>query len=393
MMKLPTIKFVFNRRKNATKKHPASVELRIGQGLKCKYLATGIRLLPKEWGHDRVTNRPDSMELNSTLDKFRDDVLKVINEMYDEGIVNIDEIPTRLERLHRNGKSFIDFMEERAEVRKYGRATGSKNRYDRFIRFFKEWGKIKFFGDITDKNILAFDKMLKGKGLKDSTKWNDYHRFLNSFILDGVEAGLVKRNPYKWLNIPKGKEDRGIHKFLTLEEMKRFEATDMHTDCLNRVRDLFIFQTYTCMSYIDMAAFDWNKVKDAGKGNMVYSGKRTKTGREFTFLILKPAMDVLKKYDYKLPIISNEKYGQYLKLCAQMAGIDKPLSSHWARHTGATLLLNSGVDMEVVAKVLGHSSTNITRSTYAKLLDKTVVTELNKVNKKLSDNKENKSLK
>lgn len=63
MMKLPTIKFVFNRRKNATKKHPASVELRIGQGLKCKYLATGIRLLPKEWGHDRVTNRPDSMEL------------------------------------------------------------------------------------------------------------------------------------------------------------------------------------------------------------------------------------------------------------------------------------------------------------------------------------------
>ena len=63
MMKLPTIKFVFNRRKNATKKHPASVELRIGQGLKCKYLATGIRLLPKEWGHDRVTNRPDYMEL------------------------------------------------------------------------------------------------------------------------------------------------------------------------------------------------------------------------------------------------------------------------------------------------------------------------------------------
>ena len=68
-MKLPTIKFVFNRRKNATKKHPASVELRIGQGLKCKYLATGIRLLPKEWGPDRVTNRLDSMELNSTLDR------------------------------------------------------------------------------------------------------------------------------------------------------------------------------------------------------------------------------------------------------------------------------------------------------------------------------------
>lgn len=52
---------------------------------------------------------------------------------------------------------------------------------------------------------------------------------------------------------------------------------------------------------------------------------------------------------------------------------------HWARHTGATLLLNAGVDMETVAKVLGHTSTKITRSVYAKLLDDTVAREMAKV--------------
>ena len=62
---------------------------------------------------------------------------------------------------------------------------------------------------------------------------------------------------------------------------------------------------------------------------------------------------------------------------------DKPLSSHWARHTGATMLLNSGVDMEIVSKVLGHSSTKITREVYAKLLDETVADAMSEFERRL----------
>ena len=83
---------------------------------------------------------------------------------------------------------------------------------------------------------------------------------------------------------------------------------------------------------------------------------------------------ILKKYKNKLPVISNVKYNEYLKVVAQAAGIDKPVSSHWARHTGATLLLNQGgLDMKIVAKICGHSSTRITEKVYAKLLDESVV--------------------
>lgn len=96
-------------------------------------------------------------------------------------------------------------------------------------------------------------------------------------------------------------------------------------------------------------------------------------------------MRILKKYDYKLPLICNVKYNQYLKVCAQMAKIDKRLTTHWARHTGATILLNEGVDMETVAKILGHSSTRITRQIYAKLMDKTIAEKMAEVNKKLSN--------
>jgi site-specific recombinase XerD len=94
-------------------------------------------------------------------------------------------------------------------------------------------------------------------------------------------------------------------------------------------------------------------------------------------------MKILKKYMGKLPIISNEKYNDYLKVVALAAGIDKPISSHWARHTGATLLLNEGVDLKVVSKICGHSSTRITEQVYAKLLDETVVDAVQEIGDKL----------
>ena len=85
------------------------------------------------------------------------------------------------------------------------------------------------------------------------------------------------------------------------------------------------------------------------------------------------------KYNNKLPVISNVKYNQHLIVIAQAAGIDKPVSTHYARHTGATLLLNEGIDMRIISKICGHSSTKITEQVYAKLLDETVVDAIKKI--------------
>ena len=212
------------------------------------------------------------------------------------------------------------------------------------------------------------DEELASTGMKPYSKWNNYHRFLNSFILDAIDEGFLKRNPYKWIQIDKEKNN-GLKKHLTPEEFNKLQIAKMPTPSLERVRDLFVFQTYTCLSYVDLESFDTSLINKTG----VYTSKRGKTGIEFTFYVLKPARDILDKYGGKLPLISNVKYNEYLKLVAQAAGIDKPVTSHWARHTGATILLNDGgVDMEIIARILGHTSTRQTRETYAKMLDTTV---------------------
>ena len=287
--------------------------------------------------------------------------------------MDIFSIPDRLERLRSGGLSFLEFCAKRSSIRSYGKSDDSQFRYDRFLRFFTGWGGIKNWEDVSEENIIAFDAYLSKRGLKPYSKWNNYHRFLNSFIIDAISEGFLHRNPYKWVRIDKEKSKGGIGKYLSPQEFDKIRNLDSLTDSLQRVRDLFVFQTYTCLAYTDLAAFDATKIQ-AVKNMKVYAGHRGKTKEPFTIPLLKPALDILKKYKNHLPIISNVKYNEFLKVLAQSAGIDKPLSSHWARHTGATLLLNQGgLDMKVVAKICGHSSTKITEQVYAKLLDETVV--------------------
>ncbi|MBU9004652.1 MULTISPECIES: tyrosine-type recombinase/integrase, partial [Parabacteroides] len=64
-----------------------------------------------------------------------------------------------------------------------------------------------------------------------------------------------------------------------------------------------------------------------------------------------------------------------LKEIADICGINKPLSTHVARHTFATVALANRVSMESVAKMLGHTDIRTTKI-YARVLDKTVSEEM-----------------
>lgn len=370
--KLPQITYVYNRYKTASPTKPAMLEMRILYNKKQKYISTGIKLYPNQWKNGIIINHEDALVLCEILNKLTSNVRQVLHQMINENNIDIFQIPYRLEQLKINSISFLDYCKQRVEIRQFGKTKDSKERYNRFIRLFNEWGGIKDFNDITEKNIILYDIYLSKKGMKTYSKWNNYHRFLNSFILDAIDDGLMKKNPYKWVNIEKGKNLHGIERYLTIEEFSKLKRSIMPTKCLERVKDLFIFQTYTCMAYADLKKFDATNIREV-KGIQTYIGCRKKTAKTFTIPLLSPALDILYKYEGKLPIISNVKYNEYLKVVAQASGIEKPLSSHWARHTGATMLLNGGVDMKIISKICGHSSTKITEQVYAKLLDETVV--------------------
>jgi integrase len=260
-------------------------------------------------------------------------------------------------------------------IRSYGLTEDSKKRYERFVRWFENWGVIKTFEDINELNIIKMNDVLMERKLKPYSAWNNYHRFLVSFILDAIKHGIMKRNPYEELHIDKEPTSNALDKVLTIDELKRIEAIIPNTEYMKRTKDLFIFQAYTGLSYCDLMAFDASRIKIIN-GKPVYSGRRGKTKKEYTFLLLKPALQILEANGGVLPKMSNQKYNVYLKALAMAAGITKPVSNHWARHTCATILFNNSLDIEIVRRVLGHSSTKVTRDVYAKLLDETVVNSM-----------------
>ena len=377
-LNMPVFSITFDRYHVADEAHTGVLEWSVAYKGKRITRSFGIRLLPRQWQHRRVVNRPDALELNKYIDKMEADVRKVCNQMIEEGHIDIFSIPEYLNRLRCTLPDFFEYCETRIKVRQYGKAADSQERYDRFIRFLRSYGKIRDFSDIREEKIIQLDEYLRGKGMKTKSIWNNYHRFLNSFILDAIGEGLIKKNPYRSLNIDKGEDRNGLEKCLRPEEFKRIETVEITKESLQRVRDLFVFQTYTCLSYTDLRAFDPEKIQEEG-GMKVYVGKRGKTKQTFTVPLLPPTLELLKKYCNKLPVISNQKYNGALKELTVVAGLEKPLSTHWARHTGATMLLNAGVPMQVVSKICGHSSTKMTERVYAKLLDETVVKAVKEV--------------
>ena len=206
----------------------------------------------------------------------------------------------------------------------------------------------------------------------DYVTTNGYCQRVKTVVQFGIDSGKINVNPFAGIRLRRGEKSV---QFLTEEEVAIIRDRDFHNESLNRVRDLFVFQAASGLSYTDMAKLvpsDFTLTED---GQYYIHDKRNKTGVYYTAVILEEGVEVLKKYNFNLPIISNHKINVYLKTIRDLCGIDKPIFSHVARHTYATRCLNRGIRLEVVAKLLGHSSTRITQH-YAKLLQKNIIGEV-----------------
>jgi integrase len=148
-------------------------------------------------------------------------------------------------------------------------------------------------------------------------------------------------------------------------------------ETLQHIKDLFVFQIFTGMAYIDVMNFSNEYISELD-GKKIIRSRREKTDESFITLFLPEAEKIAEKYDYQLPKITNQKYNDYLKLLGVGAGIRKNLTTHVARHTFATYLLNKDIPIETVSKAMGHSNIKMTQH-YAQLLGKKVVSDMSKL--------------
>ena len=229
---------------------------------------------------------------------------------------------------------------------------------------------------ITESLVVGFYDSLKER-YEPSTSGGIMTR-LKTIVKYGIDKGEIKINPFAMIKIFKGKPKK---EFLSDVELNKIMAKDFGIARLNQVRDLFLFQASTGLSYSDMAEISQTDMRQR-QGIYFISKSRNKTGVPFCCVVLPIGVEIFNRYNGCLPIVSNQKLNAYLKEIEVICGIDKTLHTHLARKTYATYMNRQGYRLSTISKMLGHSNTSITESTYVMFEDNAVIEEA----KIISDN-------
>lgn len=367
MKNSPSLKVVFDRRKRSGKTGKGTVEIVVSYAGSRKWISTGIQCAPDNWkGEKGVVNSPDAFLSNQTIFGLKKRITDyILRSIADGEVFSFEGLDSHLHKSDYSG-SFITFMEEYIEERSDIKPR-TKINHRNALSMLEKFGKIHSFGDLTRRNILDFDQFMHSRDLKQSTV-HSYHKIVKAYIHLAIAREMVDSDPYFDMRIESGRSN--VPKFLTEREIGLMRDCKILPAALDKVRDMFMFQFYTGLSHNDMNKFDYRKVVERD-GKHVLVDRRQKTDTEFYIVLLSPAMDILRKYDFELPQMTNQQYNSRLKAVADCSGIEKKVTSHMARHSYAVHALNSGVPIEVVSKTMGHTNISTTQI-YAKVLDKTV---------------------
>ena len=380
---MTTVNIVFDFKKEATKNRAAYVYVRVIIDRKPIYISTGVKLYKREWLLSRVCNRADSEELNEKILAVEKRVNEYVNRAISRGepvtAAAIKEYVWAERKEMQSDAPLLDWIDEQIPMLDLRESTRKKYYY--FRDALSRFGKILRWADVTTENIYMFDAWLHSlDNRKEATFGNarlsnagvyNYHKGFKSLLNRALKFGKIDSNPYDRL---KGEFKKGCNsniEYLEDYEMDQIISCEIpDLSALAKARDLFVFMAFTGLSYSDAQAFDAHAYRKIGD-KWVYSGKRIKTGVAYVGQLLPPVVEILERYGWQVPKMTNWSYNYQLKVLAVLAGINRRLHSHMARHTFATWALNHGVSIENVGQMLGQKNV-VTTQLYAKVLAKSV---------------------
>ena len=393
-----TVTLVFDWRKRVKGNDEGPVDVRITHERITKYIGTSVRVRKSEFLDGMVVRRQDADELNKILQNYRKRVLDVAGKCLDSDKgIDVAYIKRAVKlSMKSEGEShsaFYDWICDQVPVLDI--SDGTRLHYDTLLTRIKEYGKLNAWSDLTAENIVMFDSWLHNikkpqsdaekkakkpvKCISDGAVYN-YHKCLKALLRRAVRFEKIESNPYIKLHgmFKRGDEER--LEFLTDEEMKAIESLHpVKGSQMAITRDLYVFQLHTGLSYADTQAFDIKNYKKVN-GRWTTVGQRVKTGEQYIIQLSEECERILTTYGMTLPKIGNAKYNKLLKTLGEVAGIEKPLKTHLARHSFATKMIASGAAIQNVKAMLGHKNIQMTMR-YAKVQPESVFADFRKVEK------------
>ena len=236
-----------------------------------------------------------------------------------------------------------------------------KNCIDKLRNYTK--GKDIDLADIDYHFIEKFDMYLLGLGLMTNTRANYLKKF-SKVLSDARKQGFILRNPFDMYKIKLEKTNRV---FLSEDEVKKlvklYEDNTLPRN-INATLEAFIFSCYTGLRHSDVQRIKQNNIRD----NTIDLMLKKKTTNGYKRLIVPLSNQAKNMIHFNTDqdsllfpsLISATKCSIHLTAIGAIAGINKDITFHVARHTFATICLGLGMDLKKVSELLGHDSIRTT---------------------------------
>ena len=212
---------------------------------------------------------------------------------------------------------------------------------------------------------------------------NAYFKDFKAVLRAAYKKELIEKNFAALIdNIKTEKTER---EFLTTDEVQRLIKAKCRPNILKRAA---LFSIFTGLRISDIRKLTWGEVQqDGDKYFLQYRQK--KTGNPEILPLTAGAVEMLgeRAADDIRPFEGIPCHtSPNIKTWTKAAGISKHITFHCFRHTAATLLIEQGVEIYTVQKILGHTDVQTTQI-YSHMIDKTKREAMEKVNFDLTDYK------
>jgi len=274
-------------------------------------------------------------------------------------------------------KEFLEYLEiER------GRSLKTLENYDRYLKKFLDFSKIKNPEEIDDELVRKYrlflnrEKTPKGENL--SRKTQNYHLIALRMFLKYLAKREIKSLAPEKIDLAKIPQNQ--LELITEEELERVLDAPNGKD-VKSLRDKAILELLfsTGMRVSELCSLNRDQVSEAKTGEISIRGKG---GKIRVVFISDRAKEAVKNYLEKrtdteealfvripnfkknvsfLGRLTPRSVERIIKYYAIKAGVAKKVTPHSLRHLFATDLLQAGADIRSVQALLGHSSITTTQ--------------------------------
>lgn len=350
-------------------------------------IGTKASVNPDIWNPE--TGRADGRSENAvTVNRAIDELTREITNHYNHikkslGFVTAELVKNAVKGIGQKPVTLLAlFREHNEEFKKRIGVDRIKETYDSYQRSYKHLAAfIQEKKGVEDITLRSLDKVFYDDfeiflqtdcKMKPKTVHEHLYR-LKKMTMRAVSQGTLRRDPYCRLHpeLPKRKS-----RHLKLEDLKTLMSTQIDKPNLQRVRDWFIFSTFTGLAYADLKRLSVNDITQAEDGSWWIHIKRQKTDTPSVIKLLDVPLRIIEKYRHERQgdKVFNLYTREYLIRLTRELGEEYGfyLTFHKARHNfGTHMTLSLGVPLETVSKMMGH--TNITTTQiYAQVTDKKV---------------------